>query len=222
MELLQEWKAPLAGLDPWRPETFTAERLAKLDAWRKESAKTEIERAERASTPQQLSEAGVEIERMLKVSDAEAGAIRERLARLGPALLPRFTSRLKEAAADRDRERLLALRYRLVADDALALQWPGGLLRLAATETSKRQKAAEELAARATAADQALLRELFSDPDPLVREICLRGLQNIGDEAQAALVDLLADPEPNVRAAVLKQLEEKSDAGHGRRKSPNT
>ncbi len=55
--------------------------------------------------------------------------------------------------------------------------------------------------------------ELFADPDPLVREISLRGLQHIGGkEANAALVKLLADPEPNVRAAVLKQLEETPDA----------
>jgi HEAT repeat protein len=43
----------------------------------------------------------------------------------------------------------------------------------------------------------------------MVREISLRGLQNLGGrEASAALVELLKDPEPNVRAAVLKQLAE--------------
>ena len=57
------------------------------------------------------------------------------------------------------------------------------------------------------------MTELFSDPDPLVREISLRGLQHIGGkEANAALVKLLADPELNVRTAVLKQLEEAPDA----------
>jgi HEAT repeat protein len=103
----------------------------------------------------------------------------------------------------------LALRYRLVADDALVLRWPGGMTRLAATDSGERQQAAEELAKLATGDDQPLLLELFSDPDPLVREISLRGLQHIGGkQAAAALVKLLADPEPNVRAAVLKQLEE--------------
>ena len=33
-ELLEQWKAPLADLDPWRPETFTRERLARLDKWK--------------------------------------------------------------------------------------------------------------------------------------------------------------------------------------------
>ena len=53
------------------------------------------------------------------------------------------------------------------------------------------------------------LKLLFSDADPLVREISLRGLRQLGGEdATAALVRLLKDPEPNVRAAVLKQLAE--------------
>ncbi len=73
--------------------------------------------------------------------------------------------------------------------------------------------AAEELVNLASAPDQPLLTELFSDPDPLVREISLRGLQHIGGkEANAALVKLLADPELNVRTAVLKQLEDAPDA----------
>ena len=33
LEVLEQWKAPLAGLDPWRPETFTPERLAPLAQW---------------------------------------------------------------------------------------------------------------------------------------------------------------------------------------------
>lgn len=212
LELLQQWKAPIDGLDPWQPESLTPDRVAKLEAWRKESATTVVETPTEL-TAEQRAAAVDEIVRMLKGSDAEAGAIRERLARLGSALLPTVVEQLKAAAADRDRERLAALRYRLVASDSLALRWPGGLVRLAATETAKRKEAAEELASRATADDQSLLRELFSDPDPLVREICLRGLQNIGAEAQGALVELLSDPEPNVRAAVLKQLEEKPIKG---------
>jgi len=50
----------------------------------------------------------------------------------------------------------------------------------------------------------------FSNPDPLVREISLRGLRKIaGQRTTTALAQLLTDPEPNVRAAVLKQLAEK-------------
>ncbi len=130
------------------------------------------------------------------------------MARLGAALLPEVYAQLKNAATDQDRRRLMALRYRLVADDALVLSWPGGIDRLADRDPRRRRKAAEELAERASAADQSLLLELFADPDPLVREVSLRGLQNIGGpEADAVLVRLLDDPDLNVRAAVLKQLE---------------
>ena len=159
-------------------------------------------------TPEQLASARQQIERMLRADEAESDAIGHRLARLGAALLPEVYARLKDAAADQDRRRLLVLRYRLVADEALALSWPGGIERLADRNPRQRQKAAEELAQRAAEADQPLLLELFADPDPLVREISLRGLQHIGGkQANAALVKLLDDPDPNVRAAVLKQLE---------------
>ena len=33
MELLREWKAPVAELDPWRPETLTAAKLDLLSKW---------------------------------------------------------------------------------------------------------------------------------------------------------------------------------------------
>jgi thiol-disulfide isomerase/thioredoxin len=33
LEVLTKWGAPILGLDPWRPETFTPERLAALEQW---------------------------------------------------------------------------------------------------------------------------------------------------------------------------------------------
>ena len=131
---------------------------------------------------------------MLNADEAESDAIRQRLARLGPALLPEVAARLKAAAADQDRRRLLILRYRLAAPDSLVLRWPGGLERLADADPRQRQQAADELAKLAAEDDQPLLLELFADPDPLVREFSLRGLQHIGGKkANAALVKLLAD-----------------------------
>ena len=207
MEVLDGWRAPLAGFDPWRPETFTPERLGRLEKW-KDQALRPPESAPRQLTPEQLASAREQIEWMLRADEAESDAAGHRLARLGAALLPEVYARLKDAATDRDRRRLLVLRYRLVADGGLALSWPGGIERLADRNPRQRQKAAEELAQRAAEADQPLLLELFADPDPLVREISLRGLQHIGGkQANAALVKLLDDRDPNVRAAVLKQLE---------------
>ena len=162
---------------------------------------------------EQLAAARRQIDRMLAADESEADAIRQRLARFGPALLPEVYARLKDAAADQDRRRLLILRYRLAACDSLVLRWPGGIERLGDTDPRQRRRAAEELAKLAGDDEQPLLLELFADTDPLVREISLRGLQHIGGkEAKAALVKLLGDPEPNVRAAVLKQLEESPDA----------
>ncbi|MCE5268488.1 MAG: HEAT repeat domain-containing protein, partial [Planctomycetaceae bacterium] len=149
-----------------------------------------------------------QLDRLLRADAADADATSHRLARLGAALQPEVYARLKTAATDRDRRRLMVLRYRLVADTALAIGWPGGIERLADSNPRTREKAADELAKRAAEADQPLLLELFADPDPLVREISLRGLQHIGGkQSNAALVKLLDDPDPNVRAAVLKQLE---------------
>jgi len=208
LELLDRWQAPIADVDPWDPETITAERLAALDAWAAAPVGDAAAKPEKLSD-EQLTAARQSIVRMLRGTEAEAVAIGERLARLGETLLPEVYEQLKTTATDRDRRRLLALRYRLVTSDSLALQWPGRLQRLAATDFRLRQQAAEELAQLAGVNDQQLLLELFSDPDPLVREISLRGLHNIGGKAAtAALVKLLKDPEPNVRAAVLKQLEE--------------
>ncbi len=208
LEVLRTWKAPLEGVDPWHPATITPERLSALEQWADATEPTWPGEPEKLA-PAQRAEARSQIERMLSASDEEARAVRERLARLGRALLPEVYERLRRSAADRDHERMLALRYRLVAGDSLVLRWPAGLERLAATDARTRQKAVEELAAMAVAEDGPLLLELFSDPDPLVREIALRGLREVGGQGAAeSLVKLLDDPEPNVRAAVLKQLAE--------------
>ena len=135
--------------------------------------------------------------------------ITQRLARAGPALLPVVTDRLKSASGDRDVERLTTLRYTIVADTAMIAQWPDGLERLASRDAHTRHDAVEQLAQRAVPADAPLLIELFSDPDPFMRESSLRTLQTVGGpDASRAIVRSLSDPEPNVCAAVLKELAE--------------
>jgi HEAT repeat protein len=211
LELLRAWHAPLAGLDPWRPETLTAPRLRDLRRWAADPGKGT---APVELSAEQRAEARGEITRMLRATDAEAAAVRERLARHGRPLLPEVAEQLRNATTDQARERLTALRYRLVCPGALALTWPGGLERLAATNAAVRHQAAQELAGRAGAAEEPLLLELFASPDPLVRETALRALQEVaGPRATAALTGLLHDPEPNVRAAVLKQLAEQPSPG---------
>src|SRR5262249_26965384 len=159
----------VAGLDPWRPETVTADRLQALRQWAANPAKPAP--ASRELTGAQLVSVRQDIAHLLQGTDAEAAAIRERLAHHGQALLPQVAAQLQGASTDLARERLTALRYRLAATDALALHWPGGLERLAATAAAVRQQAVQELAQRVTAAETPLLLELFSNPDPLVREL---------------------------------------------------
>jgi HEAT repeat protein len=208
MELLSGWKAPVGGMDPWQPETIDAARIDALRKWA--AAIKPVTTQPAALDGDQKQAAELDLSRLLTAADpGEAGIIATRLARIGPALLPLVLEKIKQISTDRQRERLTALRYKLVATSGLMQQWPGGLDRLASTDAQTRHVAADELAARATADEMPLLLELFSDPDPLVREISLASLQKIGGkEGTAALVKLLHDPVPNVRAAVLKQLAE--------------
>lgn len=210
LELLDRWKAPIDGLDPWQPRTLTDERRATLTTWSEKPLEVDLTKPQVDLAEDQLAAARRTIDRMLSANDEDATAMREQLAHLGEALLPEVTKRLVETTSDYERSRLLALRYRLAASDQLALRWPGGIERLAALDSTTRRAAADELVTRVTPADQLLLLELFADPDPLVREVSLRAMQHVGGEkATEALAKRLNDPEPNVRAAVLKQLAEK-------------
>lgn len=207
LELLNEWQAPVEGLDPWRPQTLSLARLSGLTKWAEESGHAPAEHEE--LTAEQHADAARTIDELLSAPLAESRAVRERLARFGPALLPEVRKRIQSATTDRGRERLTALRYRLVASQALAIEWPAGFEQLASSNLAERQRAVTELAERAGAADEPLLLELFSDPAAIIREISLRALKKIGGtNARSALVGLLNDPDPNVRAAVLTQLAE--------------
>ena len=213
LELLAHWQAPVESLDPWRPETVTVDRIRALRSWTEQQATAEHQPPAAELSDEQLRAAADAIARLVEADDAETTARVEQLVRHGPALRPLVLEKLKEAASDRARERLLLLRYRLAASDALVLTWTGGLGQLASGDVNVRHQAATQLVERATAADEPLLLELFADADPLVREISLRGLRSVGtDASSSALIKLLDDPEPNVRAAVLKQLAESPDA----------
>ncbi len=213
LELLDEWGAPVADLDPWRPDTITDPAKQALATWVREGARPPSTRPA-GPTPEALAAVGREIDRLARAtSESEARAIRERLARYGSDLLPEVYARLQHATSDLERRRLTALRYRLLATDALVLNWPSGIERLSAIDAEVRHQAVQELAGRADPANAPLLLELFSDPDPLVREISLGALHAVGGaDATEAMARLLNDPEPNVRAAVLKQMSEKPPA----------
>ena len=228
-EILAEWKIDVDTIDPWRSETLTeAAREAMLSqlatlvkASDEEKGDDDKDDSQENSdtlkklTETQLAEASASLDRMLRVeSDDEVKAIRERLYRLGPALLNEVRTRLKEATADRDYERLTTLRYRLASSPSLPLRWPGGLERLASNDSKISRKAAEELIGKLGQGDQPLMVELFANPDSMIREISLKGLQQLGNQdSLEALTRLLDDPEPNVRAAILKMATESPSPG---------
>jgi HEAT repeat protein len=209
-DLLDDWHAPgIADVDPWSPATLTPARLAALRSWA---------RSAKAVTPATRSaSAADELDALAAAPTAIAArAVRERLLRLGPALLPQVVARLRANPPDPARGRLVALRYRLVATDRLAADWPGGFDRVASADAQVRRQAASDLVAVARAEDAPLLTELFADDDPFVREQSLKALRTVGGaDTNRALLRLLADPEANVRAAVLNTLADAPDADLG-------
>jgi HEAT repeat protein len=211
LDLLRDWKAPVDGLDPWRADTFTASRLTHIAEWAASAKFPQTDAAtDHALSPSDLASARAAIEKMLTGPAGDVAAMREQLARYGRGLMPLVYARLKDVDLDASRERLVALRYRLVASDRLPLRWPGGLERLASMNLDTRRNAVDDLSHLAQTEDESLLLEIFSDPAPLVREIALRSLWSVGSKGvNQSLARLLGDPDPNVRAAVLKQLSEK-------------
>lgn len=212
LELLSVWGAPTEELDPWQPSTVTNRRIERLRDWAR-GPHDDFAPAQPVTT-NNIDTVRDEISRLLLVDTrAEALVIRERLIRYGDVILEEVDARLDGAVSDESRERLMGLRYRVNASDRLAASWPGGIDRLASSDTRTRRAAAGELIRVATTDDSALMLDLFKDPDPIVRETSLRALHSFGGaQARGALIGLLSDPEPNVRTAVLKQMAE-SPAG---------
>jgi HEAT repeat protein len=210
LEILGGWKAPIEELDPWQAETLTSERLKRIEEWVEAWDPAQVTApVEMPLSSEQLVEARSEIARLLSSDPSEVEAIGTRLARFGQLLLPEVKEQRQAAQTDLARERLDWLRYRLVASDALALRWPGGLAKLASMDPQARHDAIVELPRVASHGEESLLIELFGHPDPLVRELSLKTLHTAGGaKAHSELTRLLSDPEPNVRAAVLKQLAE--------------
>lgn len=208
LELLMTWEAPVTGLDPWVPDTVTAERIRELEDW-VTSKDFAIPNDSSELSAAEIIEARRILRQLLSADAARAAALREQLARMGRKTLPLIRAEAETHANAAERLKLTAARYRVAATADLLVEWPQGFERLAAPEHSERLDAVSELVGIATKREEALLLELFSDSVPLVREIALKGLMKVsGAQATGALVRLLDDPDPNVRAAVLKQLAE--------------
>jgi len=206
IEILNRWKAPVEGLDPWSKESFTSERLKLLDDWNQTPIE-DLGEGLGELTEADLASAEIDIQRLLVSKNLRASLAS--LTRYGPQLLPTVYEKIKAAKTDDETSRLTALRYWLTASNELRLGWASGLIELASPDLDSRRNAVQSLIGRVTLPDQTLLLELFADSDPLVRELSLKGLQQIGaKETNETMARLLKDPDANVRAAVLKQFAE--------------
>ncbi len=204
LDVLRRWKAPIDGIDPWQPETITSEKLKMLTDWARtaENAPLEIELLSSPSSGS-LAEADLELDRLVHRGNARDGNLAG-LENVGPGLLANVMKHLETETSDDARERLAALRYRLIAAPSMSIRIPQGPDRLASLESGPRRDAAKQLADFGRSEDIPLLEALFSHEDPLVRELALRGLQKAGGSDASRLTQMLDDPDKNVRAAVLK------------------
>ncbi|WP_342190351.1 thioredoxin domain-containing protein [Stieleria varia] len=208
LDVLQRWPAPLDGIDPWQRETITAERVETLKSWSDSIASDDLaaevdSKLVAEASSEALAEADLEIDRLLQRGPVREGLV-DGLAVIGPELLPQVTTRLDNEVADVARERLTAVRYRLVASPTLLIRLPEVTDKLASLDASARRLAAQALSEQAQKDDVPLLEALFAHDDPLVRELALRGMQLSGGGEATELVRFLKDPDKNVRAAVLK------------------
>jgi hypothetical protein len=109
-DLLEEWAAPMDGIDPWQRGTITPEKLAALKDW----AAKPVAPTTAPSQPYNEAVASADLDALLAAGTAvEARAIRERLVRYGDAVMPQVVQRLRAARTPEARQRLIALRYRL-------------------------------------------------------------------------------------------------------------
>ena len=214
LEVLEQWKAPLDGFDPWQPETFTAERLARLERWLEDKAVGDDRR--RQSADAGATGLGPAADR----ADAQ-GRRRGGGRRHPPA--PGGAGRVAAAGGLRTAEGRRHGPGPPAAAGPCAIGWRPptrwrcvGRAESSGWPTPSRGSAGRPPRSWPSWPAATISRCCWScSPTPIrwSREISLRGLQHIGGkQANAALVKLLGDPEPNVRAAVLKQLEESPNA----------
>ncbi len=201
LDVLRRWTAPVDGLDPWQPDSITDDRVNRLRDWTDSFAQQDQLHAKLQQDARE--EAELELDRLVRRGPVREGVI-ESLGLVGSELIPSVDERLVTETTDAARERLGAVKYRLVAAPTLAIRLPNITDRLASSDADSRRSAAKSLAEHARQEDLTLLETLFGHSDPLVRELALRGLQKAGGGDTVRLTKLLDDPDKNVRAAVLK------------------
>jgi HEAT repeat protein/thioredoxin-related protein len=205
LELLRSWGAPVEGADPWKPDTIAA-AVERLRQW---AGTVKLRPASLKPSPEEIEQ---DLQLWMTAADGpRTRAVYERLARVGGELLPRVRE-LIPPTWDLSRERLGALRYRLLMPSRLAFRLSQVPFQMAARDPKLRVQALDAVSRSVRiegegAKLQEFFVEAFADPDARVREAALRGLRETGAGlAKKHVLRLLADPSPNVRAGVLNDL----------------
>ena len=168
LEVLATWGAPVEGADPWKPDTVPPV-VKRLRAW----AATAKVGPVHASQPEDVAR---DLDLWTTAEDGPATlAAYERLARAGKDLLPQVRARTPDTW-DLTRERLTALRYRLLLPEQTVRQDPQLPFRMAASDPGTRVQAMAALAEHPDPALKDFFFEALSDPDGKVRKAALRGL----------------------------------------------
>ncbi len=213
LQILQSWKAPVATVDPWRPGTINTEITETLVQWLRRARDKDGALVANDAAAMPLNEAKV-VELMARLlskhNDKRDGVMAEAV-NFGDALVPEVRMRLANTGAIDDSERtvLRELLYRLLVGDRMRLEKPMLLAALSSFNAETHRTAALNLLASVTSQDQPMVDELSQDADPLVREMTVSKLQELGElQKSERLQRLLEDKSPSVRTAVLRQLSE--------------
>ncbi len=211
-EVLLRWRAPVGDLDPWRPETWTDDRLQTLARWAEEmqsNGKDVLPPVQDAPGSDEAAQDG--LRRLLASSIQERQATIQQLVGLATRVQPLVGSMLasNESLTDEQRESLRELKYHLLSGSAFRLEHGGLLSALARLDANAHRQAAIAVGDKVTSDDHALLDELAIDSDPTVREVAIRTLGKLKLLAETdRLARYLQDENSNVRIAILQALTE--------------
>ncbi len=213
IEILRGWGAPVEGLDPWVPDSISAERIETLNAWLEKNAASPA--TETAPVPE-VDPAKVKdtVTRLLQGPASQRQAVLSELLSYGPAVLPELRARLENAEQldDKQRHQLRQLLLLALASDQTRGLHVSLLTALASLNAETHRQAAGRLLELMGPPDQPLIDELSQDADPLVREMTVPVLQRLSVlQTPERLEKLLSDKSPSVRTAVLREIAERPE-----------
>ncbi len=215
IDILRRWKAPVDLLDPWQPETMSNAAIDKLVEW----LRNEADSSQPEDVDAEVSEM-IEVDpivvadlmrELLDESIVDRKAVLARATQLGTTVIPDLRLRLadSDALSDQQRTALRELLYRILVGPRVRLEQTTLLVALSSLDAETHRQAASAILDFVTSQDQLLVDELSNDSDPLVRELAVAKLQQLGAlQEPQRLQRLLGDTSPSVRTAVLRQLAE--------------